>query len=124
MFTGSFSPNKSSVLPKEGDLYKEIAICGKTFKLFYGYYEDFERYGQYNEPMPIYPDFIKEPVYTDNGIPFVTAMQDICKYYEGESESDSCSECRYFQKSEDLFGLCNCPSRQNNKDLQSNVLNE
>lgn len=113
MFKGLFSQSDSSALPKEGDLYKEITIYGKTFRLLYGYYEDFERYGQYNEPMPIYPDFIKEPVYTENGIPFVTAMQDVCKDYEGKHDGDSCSECRYFQKSEALFGLCNCSSKQN-----------
>ena len=55
--------------PKEGDLYKEITISGKTFRLLYGYYENFERENPFNEPIPIYPDFIKEPQYTAEGIP-------------------------------------------------------
>lgn len=29
--------------PKEGDLYKEVTIFEKTFRLLYGYYESFER---------------------------------------------------------------------------------
>ena len=55
--------------PKEGDLYKEVTVADKTFKLLYGYYENFERESPFNEPMPIYPDFIKEPHYTAEGIP-------------------------------------------------------
>lgn len=95
--------------PKEGDLYKEVIIFGKTFKLLYGYYENFERESPFNEPMPIYPDFIKEPHYTAEGIPIVTAMQNVCEYYSGKNDEDSsCCDCVFFQKSEDLFGFCNC----------------
>ena len=96
--------------PKEGDLYKEVTISGKTFKLLYGYYESFERESPFNDPMPIYPDFIKEPHYTSEGIPLVTAMQNVCKLYNGKNDEDSsCSDCVFFQKSKDLFGFCNCP---------------
>lgn len=95
--------------PKEGDLYKEVTVGGKTFRLVYGYYEDFERESRFNDPIPIYPDFIKTPHFTDQGIPFVTAMQDICKHYSGKKDSDSCSECVHFQKGEELFGFCHCP---------------
>lgn len=101
--------------PKEGDIYKELLISGKPFRLFYGYYADFERESTFNEPMPIYPDFIREPLHTDNGTPFVTAMQDICPQYAGKDQGDSCSECTFFEKSEDLFGFCHCPK---NKQLQ------
>lgn len=125
MFTEIFSKGMSQpIVPKEGDLYKEIIINGKTFRLLYGYYEDFERHSQYNEPIPIYPDFIKHPIYTDDGVPFVTAMQDVCREYDGKRKGDSCSDCIYFQKSEDLFGLCKCSSRRNSKIEEANVLNE
>lgn len=80
--------------PKEGELYRALTIAGKTFHLYYGYYEDFER--AYNDPMPIYPDFLKNPLCTLDGIPFVTAMQDVCEYYSGESEDDGCSACVHF----------------------------
>ena len=35
---------------KERDLYKVITIYGKTFELYYGYYEEKDRYSKYNEP--------------------------------------------------------------------------
>lgn len=99
--------------PKEGDLYKEVTVGGNTFKIFYGYYEEFERESPFNDPMPIYPDFIKEPHYTAEGIPLVTAMQNICKFYNGKNDEDSCcADCVFFQKSEELFGLCNCPRKK------------
>ena len=98
--------------PQEGDVYKEISICGIPFRLVYGYYEEFERESPFNEPMPIYPDFIKAPLYADDGIPFVTAMQDICQHYKGKVEGDSCSNCIFFTPSKDLFGFCSHPGNQ------------
>ena len=98
--------------PKEGDLYNELLIRGKRFRLAYGYYEEFERESRYNEPMPIYPDFVKNPLCTEEGVPFVTAMQDVCRHYQGKEEEDSCSGCIFFEKSEDLFGFCNYPENQ------------
>jgi len=101
-------------VPKEGDLYKEVTICGKTFRLQYGYYESFERESIFNEPIPIYPNFLEEPDYTCEGIPIVTAMQNVCEYYNGKNDEDSsCSDCIFFERYEELFGLCNCP--QNNR---------
>ncbi len=99
--------------PKEGDLYKEITVGGKTFEIVYGYYEEFERGGSFNEPMPIYPDLINEPLYTAEGIPIVTAMQNVCESYSEKTDEDSsCSDCAFFQRSEDLFGFCNCPQNK------------
>ena len=63
---------------EEGALYKVITAHGKTFELYYGYYEEIDRHSKYNEPMEIYPNFLENPVYTDDGIPFVTAMQKHC----------------------------------------------
>ena len=76
--------NKSRVVHEEGELYKVVTVFGKTFELWYGYYEDYERENPTVEPMPIYPNFRKEPLYTDEGTPFVTMMQDACPYYKGE----------------------------------------
>ena len=102
--------------PKEGDLYKKVEILGRTFVLRYGYYEEFERYGRYNEPMPIYPNFVQNPVYTADGTPFTTEMQDVCSHYKGEEGEDSCAACGYFRRIEDLFGICTCPqNRQQTK---------
>lgn len=98
--------------PQEGDLYKRITIAGRTFELYYGYYEEFERHTENSEPMPIYPDFTKDPLYTDDGTPFVTAMQDVCRHYQGEKNGDGCSDCTHFRKCEELFGLCTCPQNR------------
>lgn len=113
MFTSIFTDDtQKTPVPKEGDLYKEVTIRNVSFKLRYGYYEDFERNGQYNEPMPIYPDFITKPMFTDDGFPFVTAMQDICEHYSGKTGEDSCSECQHFCECEELFGLCYNPKKR------------
>ena len=96
-------------VPKEGDLYKVITAYGKTFHLYYGYYEECDRYSKYNEPVEIYPDFIKEPVYTDDGVPFVTAMQVPCRYFKGELDEDNtCYQCANYKKCDELLGICTC----------------
>lgn len=95
---------------KEGDLYKTVIFQGKIFTLFYGYYEPYER--NHTEPIPIYPDFIKKPLYNDEGYPIVTQMQMLCEYGNSKFSDGFCADCRYFQKGTDLFGLCLC---QNNK---------
>jgi hypothetical protein len=111
--------NKNNPIIKEGDLYKVINTFGKTFELYYGYYEEQDRYGKYNEPIEIYPDFRKNPIYTDDGLPFVTAMQDTCEHYiKIKDTTDRCIDCKYYQKGEELFGLCKCKARykKNYKD--------
>ena len=110
MFTQFFARSTAPPAPKEGDLYKELTVFGKTFEIRYGYYEDFER--QHHEPMAIYPDFVKHPEFTEEGYAFVTAMQDICDHYRGDPGGDTCGECIHFQKGEDLVGLCHCPHKK------------
>lgn len=109
MLTKILQGAQQSPTPKEGDLYKEVTIHGNTFRLLYGYYESFERESPLNEPIPIYPDFIKDPHYTAEGKLIVTAMQNVCEFYSRKNDEDSsCSDCAFFQKHEDLFGICNC----------------
>ena len=116
---------RQALTPKEGDLYKEVTIFDKTFRLLYGYYEEFERESPFNDPMPIYPDFIKEPHYTAGGIPIATAMQNTCEFYNGKNDEDSsCSDCGFFQKYEELFGLCNCPQNKRSNEEGADVRNE
>ena len=92
----------------EGDLYKIIKISNKEFEIRYGYYEESDRYSKYNEPIPIYPDFIKNPEYTKEGFPLVTQMQDKCKYFKGNLKEESCFKCLHYKEVEDLIGICNC----------------
>ena len=98
---------------RDGDIYKRISIEGVDFELRYGYYEAYERVS--GDPLPIYPDFKSAPRYTADGIPFVTAMQDVCDGFSGDDGELGCYGCRYFEEREDLIGLCNFePNRQSN----------
>ena len=107
------------VTHKEGDLYKIVTTFGKTFELRYGYYEECDRQSPLCKPVVIYPDFLGEPVYTDNGEPFVTLVQDACKSYKGEAKrtpNTTCEECKYFQRGEDWFGICTFSKNRRSDD--------
>ena len=99
----------NALVPKEGELYKVINLHGHTFPLYYGYYEACERENPAVEPMPIYPDFLKEPRYTSEGFAFVTKMQDSCKHYKGKpGVFNECAECQHYLNGEELLGICTC----------------
>lgn len=98
---------------REGEVYKVIELYGKRFELKYGFYEDFERESKFGEPLPIYPNFLKEPIYTKSGYPFVTQMQDACEWLDSKIRFDACcADCLYFREGEDLIGICKCESRR------------
>lgn len=97
-------------IPKEGDLFKVICLRGKCFEIRYGFYEERDRYIHNAEPIPIYPDFLSDPQYTDDGSPFVTAMQEPCETFEGRKTVDSgCGDCMFYRHGEELLGVCSCP---------------
>ena len=103
--------------PLEGDLYQNVTAFGKTFELRYGYYEECDRQSPLCDPVPLYPDFRRDPLYTEDGTPFVTAMQDACIHYKGDApptEDTACVECRYFRQGSDRFGLCTCETNKQN----------
>ena len=89
---------------KEGRVYKTVHSHGRVFDIRYGYYEEYER-GRY-DPIPIYPNFKEKPEYTDEGFPFVTAMQDVCPHFDGEDPSLGCFGCKHYTSGEDLIGIC------------------
>ncbi len=96
---------------KEGELYKIVHTFGRTFELRYGYYEKCDRQSGLCEPVVIYPDFLKEPLYTDEGYLFVTMIQDACQSYKGKakrSPDTTCAECENFKHGEEWFGICVC----------------
>ncbi len=109
MFTKLFGFNEENRQhsPREGDLFKVIELHGARFEIRYGYYEEIERH---HEPMEIYPDFIKNPVYTIDGFPFVTLMQDACKNYEACAKGieHDCSSCIYMERGDELIAVCRC----------------
>ena len=95
--------------PKEGELFKTILLEGVDFEIRYGFYEERDRYTRFSEPMPLYPDFIRNPQYTPEGVPFVTAIQDICKHFVGEKDPNSvCGDCAASRHGDELIGTCAC----------------
>ena len=110
-------PKQRSTEPREGDLYKVITAHGKTFEIYYGYYEETDRLSPYGRPMEMYPDFTENPVYTDKGLPFVTAMQKPCKYFKGEQyDGNTCLQCSHYVRCEELLGLCKCSKNRKSKE--------
>ena len=115
MFTSidSTAPRKKK---QEGELYKIIEAHGKNFEIRYGYYEDVDRQNPYLDPIEIYPDFLKYPIYTENGVPFVTAIQKPCEHFWGEpDEENTCYQCAYYEKCEELLGVCKCKENKKTK---------
>ncbi len=98
--------------PIEGDLFKVITLHGSTFEIRYGYYEDYERESEFCDPIPIYPDFLKNPAYTEEGYPFVTHMQSLCEYGNSNYIEGCCSDCSHFNDGDDLIGICFCRHRR------------
>lgn len=103
---------------KEGDLHKLFRLGGRTIELRYGYYDPQLERGKI-DPTLIYPNFKKEPLYTDDGVPFVTADQDICEYFKPKSEISGegwCNDCQHIEKHEEFIGLCRCYMRRKNSE--------
>ncbi|MBE6981633.1 MAG: hypothetical protein E7437_04840 [Ruminococcaceae bacterium] len=99
--------------PKEGELFKVIDLYGSTFEIRYGYYEEQDRHSRYAEPIAIYPDFIKQPRYTDDGTPFSTAIQSPCHHFRGKrDENSTCGDCAFYEHCEELMGLCIHPGNR------------
>lgn len=92
---------------KDGDLYKVVEVFGKRFSLCYGYYEAYER-ERGEPPIPIYPDFEKSPVYTEDGYPFVTQMQALCPHGESRFSEGLCADCIHYKDGAELIGICTC----------------
>ena len=106
---------KTPNTPKEGDIYKVVETFGKTFELRYGFYDERDRQSPLCEPAIIYPDFIREPLFAENGEPFVTVMQDACEHYDGNIEQtpdSTCAECKHFKQGKEWFGICTCPKNR------------
>ena len=99
---------------REGDLYGIFKIGNERFEVRYGYYSESDRFGKYNDPIPIYPDFLESPQYNREGFPFVTEMQDTCEHFSGSLLVDICCGCSHFEKGDDLIGICRCTKRNKN----------
>ena len=68
-----------------------------------------ENAGRY---MEVYPDFIKEPVYTPEGHPIMLTLEDACVFGEKKNANEplvDCGSCRFYhQLPNTLIGVCRC----------------
>ena len=72
------------------------------------------------EPAVIYPDFLREPLYTDWGAPFVTMMQDACDNDRGvaaRTPDTMCAECQYLIRGQEwlAFAPARIAARESNR---------
>ena len=96
-----------------GELYEIIKVSGYKFEIYCGYHNKQDENA--NLVLPIYPDFIANPKYTQKGHPLVTCMQNACIYYDVIPESDielKCIDCKYFKTQNRCpIGICKCKER-------------
>ncbi len=98
--------------PAEGDLYLIMDVEGVVLEIFYGYYHPESERGVI-DPMPIFPDFQKTPMFTKEGFPLVNADQLICQHFHPKpsiSESDEgwCNDCLHIELYDVCLGVCRC----------------
>jgi len=100
-------------LPREGDIHEIVQVGGHSFTIRYGYYDESERHT--TDPIPIYPCFLTEPHYTDEGFPLVTRIQDACEHYfagEGNQGDGWCADCLHCSGDQGEIGICQCIHRR------------
>ena len=99
-----------SMMPKENDLFLVVNVDEFVFEIRYGYYEPSDR--DHIEPIPIYPDLQKNPIYNREGFRIVTAVQMPCKHYmppQGYEQEECCSSCIHYSDKEKEIDICKCP---------------
>lgn len=85
-----------------------IRVKGHEFDL-YKYYDN-----SLGEELINYPNFQENPEYTDDGRPFVMAIQECCQLGEpidpGNADICDCSGCKWFflESPTDAIGVCMC----------------
>lgn len=104
---------QNMTLPKEGDLYKRYVVDDHTFEIRYGFYIEEER-GRV-EPLPVFPDLVKDPVYTAAGEPVTALVQVPCGHYaprQAERSEGWCGDCIHYDGGKEEMGRCLCPLRR------------
>lgn len=101
-----------SGIPKEGRLYKRLCVAGHWFEMTYGYYEEWER--ALYPPVVIFPDLSAAPLYSREGHPLVTQIQDPCEHHVSKNghEKHWCGDCSYFSGEHPEIGICRCEARK------------
>ncbi len=83
---------------------KEYNVEGATLTIPLRYDKKSDRY------MEVYPDFIKDPVYTAEGYPIMLTLEDACPLAKQKDENQplvDCGSCRFYRQVENaLIGVC------------------
>ena len=101
--------SKTNVI-REGDVFRNIVVDGKSFEIRYGYYENYER--DAGDPIPIYPDFYDSPTFGRSGLRIVSAIQQACEAFtpkcNGCEKEGDCGFCKYYAENQagDMIGIC------------------
>ena len=96
---------------REGDVHEVAFVGGHSFMIRYGYYSEEDRYS--TDPIPIYPCFLTEPKYTQEGHPLITRIQDACHHYSPGAGGDGwCADCTHACQWDGQIGICRCESRK------------
>ena len=68
--------------------------------------------------MEVYPDFIKDPVYTPEGHPIMLTLEDACAFGEQKAANEplvDCGSCRFYRQVQNaLIGVCGCEKNRKN----------
>ena len=102
-----YDKNKYERNGKEGmrmEKTKKYNVEGATLTIPLRYDEDSGRY------MEVYPDFIKDPVYTPEGNPIMLTLEDACAFGEKKDANEplvDCGSCRFYRQLPNaLIGVC------------------
>ncbi len=104
--------------PREGDLFNVFRVGGYTFEIRYGHYTEAERDAA-NEPVPIYPDLDKSPLYNEDGFRITNCISEGCRHFTAKSpkcEELQCLYCIHYDTSVCLdIGICRCKKKRRRK---------
>ena len=111
-------------MEKQDGSYKICRAGGREFKIYLLYDCFLER------EVGVYPDFKKNPEYTDDGRPFSSATDEAClhgrlKNQQSTSPGDfsacgDCGGCGFFHRDEtpwDIIGVCMCEMNRKRQNL-------
>ncbi len=75
--------------------------------------------------MEMYPDFIKNPVYTPKGYPIMLTVEDACVLGEQRNQNEpliDCGSCRFYkQLPNTLIGVCRHDKRRYEKQKPNDI---
>ena len=91
-------------------------MCNHEFRL----YREYDESDSLN--LLVYPDFEENPVYTDEGRPFVLRVAESCEYGQTDDpdghDYGDCGGCLFFyrEQPEDPIGVCMSEQRKHDQE--------